>query len=119
MDKNSPLQSKSYAFALRIVKLYEHLEAKRKYFPLNQQLLRSGTSIAANIQEAVGGYSRKDFAAKLQISYKEAKETKFWICLLRDADMLESRLAESLEQDCIELLKIIVSILKTTKEREK
>lgn len=80
---------------------------------MSKQILRSGTSIGANVEEAIGGQSRKDFAAKLSIAYKEARETKYWLRLLRDADILDKRLAESLLLDAEEILKIIGSIKQT------
>ena len=83
MKKDNIIQTKSYDFALRIVKLYKHLSQEKKEFVLSKQLLRSGTSIGANIEEAIGGQSRKDFFAKLTIAYKEARESHYWIRLLK------------------------------------
>ncbi len=119
MKENNLIVEKSYSFALRIVKLYWHLvEAKREY-KLSGQVLSSGTSIGANIEEAMGGSSRRDFKSKLDISYREARETKYWLRLLRDSSSLEKRLAESLLTDCEEILKILGAILKTLKDRPK
>ncbi|MEJ7681500.1 MAG: four helix bundle protein [Segetibacter sp.] len=106
---------KSYAFALRIVKLYWYMVENKREFKLSGQLLLSGTSVGANIEEAIGGSSRKDFKYKLDIAYREARETKYWLRLLRDSDTLEKRLAESLLADCEEILRILGSILKTLK----
>jgi four helix bundle protein len=81
-----------------------------------RQILKSGTSIGANCEEAVGGQSTKDFLAKIQIAYKEARETHYWIRLLRDTDFLTSKQAHSLLEDLNEIIKILTSILKTTKQ---
>lgn len=116
MKKNNVIVEKSYKFAIRIVRLYQYLVKEKKEYHLSVQVLKSGTSIGANIEEAVGGFSKKDFIAKLQISYKEAKETHYWIRLMRDTDYLSEKEAESLLINCEEILKIIVSILKSSKE---
>lgn len=113
MKKDNIVQIKSYAFAIRIVKVYQFLCEQKKEFVLSKQLLRSGTSIGANIEEAIGGQSDKDFFAKLTISYKEAKETHYWIRLLKDTNYLSEEQAVSLLNDTDELLKIIGSIQKT------
>lgn len=115
MKENIILQ-KSYSFALRIVKLYLYLKKEKKEFELAKQVLKSGTSIGANVEEAVGGFTRKDFSAKLGIAYKEARETKYWLRLLNDANLIESKIFHSMQKDYEELLKIIGSILKTLKE---
>lgn len=73
------LSNKAYAFALRIIRMYQHLSQQDKGFVLFKQVLRSGTSIGANVEEAIGGISRKDFVAKLSVAYKEARETKYWL----------------------------------------
>ncbi len=86
MKKDNIIQTKSYNFAVRIIKLYKHLSQEKKEFVLSKQLLRSGTSTGANIEEAIGGQSRKDFFAKLTIAYKEARESHYWIRLLKDTD---------------------------------
>ena len=113
MTKSNPAAEKSYAFALRIVKLRRYLREEKSEYDLSKQLLRSGTSIGANIEEAIGGHSRKDFKHKLSISYKEARETHYWLRLLRDSDFINEDSAESLLNDCDELLKIIGSTLIT------
>ena len=110
------LAEKSYSFALRIVKLYLHLNSSRKNFGPANQVLNSGTSVGANIQEAVGASSRKDFRARLKIAYREARETHYWLRLLRDSEILEPRLADSLLADCEELLKLLTSILNKLKD---
>lgn len=94
MKENNLIVEKSYAFALRIVKLYWYMIENKREYKLSGQLLSSGTSVGANIEEAMGGSSRKDFKYKLDIAYREARETKYWIRLLRDSNTLEKRLAE-------------------------
>lgn len=113
MKKDNVVQNKSYAFAIRIIKVYKYLCEEKKEFTLSKQLLRSGTSIGANIEEAIGGQSKKDFFAKLTIAYKEARETKYWIRLLTDTDYLTKTESETLLKDIDELLKLIGSIQKT------
>ena len=88
MKKDNVIQIKSYDFAVRIVKLYKHLSQEKREFILSKQLLRSGTSIGANVEQAIGVQSRKDFFAKLTIAYKEARESHYWIRLLKDTDFL-------------------------------
>jgi len=109
------VQSKSYEFSIRIVKLYQFLCNEKKEFTLSKQILRSGTSIAPNVEEAIGGISKKDFIAKCSISYKEARETHYWIRLLRDTNYIDLKLAESLLNDCDEILKILFSIIRTSR----
>lgn len=113
MRKDNVVQIKSYAFAVRIIKVYQFLCDEKKEFVLSKQLLRCGTSIGANIEEAIGGQSEKDFFAKLTISYKEARETHYWIRLLKDTNYLTNEQSISLMNDAEELLKIIGSIQKT------
>lgn len=117
MKKDNIVQIKSYAFAVRVVKLYKYLCDDKKEFVLSKQLLRAGTSIGANIEEAIGGQSDKDFYAKLTISYKEARETHYWIRLLTDTDYITHEQSASLLVDVEELLKIIGSIQKTIRSR--
>jgi len=113
MKADNVVQVKSYAFAIRIVKAYKYLISEHKEYVLSKQLLKSGTSIGANVEEAIGGQSKKDFFAKLAIAYKEARETHYWLRLLRDTDFLTSEQSASLLADAEELLKIIGSIQKT------
>ena len=119
MKSNNVIQQKSYAFAIRIVKLHKYLVQEKKEFVLGKQLLRSGTSIGANVEEAIGGQSEKDFFSKMTIAYKEARETHYWIRLLTDADYLNKDESESLLYDIEEIMKIIGSIQKTLKEKQK
>ena len=95
------------------MKVYQHLSSQKKEYVLSKQLLRSGTSIGANVEEAIGGQSERDFYAKLNIAYKEARESKYWIRLLTDTDYLTQSQATSLLTDIEEILKISGSILKT------
>lgn len=111
--KENIVQTKSYAFAIKIVNICKVLQDEKKEFILSKQLLRSGTSVGANIEEAIGGQSRKDFYAKLTISYKEARETKYWIRLLTDTNYSTTAQSEPLLKDIEELLRIIGSIQKT------
>jgi four helix bundle protein len=89
--KENIIQTKSYAFSLRVVKLYKHFIANRIEYVLIKQLLRSSVSIGANVEEAIGAQTKKDFISKINISYKEARETKYWLRLLRDSDFLKPR----------------------------
>lgn len=117
MKKENIVQKKSYAFAIRIVRVYKHLCDDRKEFVLSKQLLRSGTSIGANIEEAIGGQSDRDFFTKLTNSHKETRETHYWIRLLTDTDYLTQEESKSLLIDVEELLKIIGSIQNTMKNK--
>jgi len=107
---------KSFQFAVRIVKLYKHLCAERKEFTLSKQLLRSGTSIGANVTESQQAQSRADFLSKLNIALKETSETKYWLKLLQATDYLTEKEANSMLLDCTELEKLLVSIIKKLKE---
>lgn len=114
--KDNIVQQKSYKFALRIINLYKYLINQKKEFVLSKQVLRSGTSIGANIEEAIGGQSKKDFISKMSISYKEARETKYWLNLLVDSGYLNKELSHSLFIECDELCKIIAKIQITSKK---
>lgn len=114
-NKENPLKDKSYKFALRIVKLYKHLIEEKKEFVLSKQVLRSGTSIGANIAEGNQAQSKSDFIHKLSISHKEAFETEYWLCLLQDSEYITEKQAESLINDCQEIQKILTSSIKTAK----
>ncbi len=116
-EKKNVLKEKSFLFSVRVVKLYQHLKNEHKEYDLARQVLRSGTSVGANIEEAIGGYSRKDFYARLGIAYKEARETRYWLQLLLATEILEEKLSKSLEKDCNELIKLLVAILKTNKDK--
>lgn len=115
--KESIIQQKSYNFALRIIKLYKYLTEEKKEFVLAKQILRCGTSIGANIEEAIGAQSDKDFLSKMSIAYKETRETHYWIRLLKDSNYLDSKHTQSILGDCEEILRIIGSITKTMKTK--
>ncbi len=87
-NDNNPVRRKSYDFALKIIKLCRQLSVEQHEFILSNQLLQSGTSIGANIEEAIGAQSKKDFLSKMSIAYKESRETNYWIRLLRDSGVL-------------------------------
>ena len=111
---NNVVENKSFDFAVRIVFLHKHLSAEKKEFVLSKQLLRSGTSIGANVSEALRGQSKADFAAKMCIALKEANESHYWIRLLYKTDFLTEQQFNSIENDIIELIKILSSICKTS-----
>lgn len=113
--KDNIVVDKSFKFAVRIVNLYKYLCENKKEYVLSKQLLRSGTSIGANIREAVQGQSKKDFLSKMNIALKEASETEYWIELLLETNYLAKREGNSILEDCIEIKKILHSIVKTSK----
>jgi four helix bundle protein len=117
MKTNNIIQQKSFAFAIRIVNLYKFLTTEKKEYVLSKQLLRSGTSVGANIEESIGGQSDKDFLSKISIAYKEARESVYWLKLLQATDYLSEEQAESLLNDAEELCKIIGKIQITIKTR--
>jgi four helix bundle protein len=110
----SIIQRKSFAFALQIVQLYKKLREQREYV-LSKQLFESGTSIGANVAEATAGQSRKDFLSKMAIASKEARETKFWLRLLRESELVEIDVTNEL-YSVNEIIRILTSIVKTTGE---
>ncbi|MDZ7936463.1 MAG: four helix bundle protein [Emticicia sp.] len=117
MKEDNIVQQKSFAFAIRIVNLYKFLIAEKKEFVLSKQLLRSGTSVGANIEESIGGQSDKDFLSKLSIAYKEARESIYWLKLLKATDYLTEEQADSLLKDAEEICKILGKIQITLKNR--
>ena len=117
MKADNIILSKSKAFAVRIVRLYQYLCNDKKEFVLSKQLLRSGTSIGANVKEAVRGQSKPDFISKMSIALKEASETEYWLELLHETDFLDETQYQSIYTDNQELLKILTSIIKSSKER--
>ena len=108
----SIIKHKSYDFALQIIKLCGRLR-NAKHFEISSQLLRSGTSIGANVEEALAGQSRKDFFAKMSIASKEARETNYWLRLIKDAGILHGQESQNLLEASEELVKILTSIVKT------
>ena len=109
------IEEKSFAFAIRIVNLYKHLNEAKKEFVLSKQLLRSGTSIGANVAEAEQAQSTPDFVSKMSIALKEASETKYWIRLLASTSYLTEAETVSILNDCVEIERILVSIIKSSK----
>ncbi len=107
--------TKSYAFSVKIVKFCFEMQTKTREFVLSRQLLKSGTSIGANVEEAQGAISKAEFIAKIQIALKEAKESKYWIRLIIDTAIFNSTEKEQLLIDCSELIILLTSILKTAK----
>ena len=116
LSKDSILKQKSLAFAKRIVGLSRFLSQEKQEYIMSKQVLRSGTSIGANIAEAIHGSSRKDFIAKLQISKKEAAETLYWLELLNSCDYIPDAAYQSLYTDCRELLLMLTSAIKSATE---
>ena len=108
----SIIKEKSYKFALEIIKFCLHLR-HMKHFEIASQLMRSGTSIGANVEEALAGQSKKDFYAKMSIASKEARETNYWLRLIKDAKLFDTKAVENLEIESSELIKILTSIIKT------
>ena len=108
--KENIVQQKSFLFAIRIINLYKHLTNEKKEFVLSKQILRSGTSIGANIEESIGGQSDKDFLSKISISYKEARETIYWLKLLKEIEYISNNEFESIFNDAEEICKILGSI---------
>jgi len=112
--KDNVVQKKSFDFALVIIRLYQALQDKRE-FVISRQLLRSGTSIGANVEEGNAGQSRKDFRAKMSVASKEARETKYWLRLLQESNLVDLDVSKELAQ-INELIRILTSIVKTTDE---
>lgn len=116
--KDSILNNKSKAFALRIIKMYNYLCDEKKEYVMSKQILRSGTSIGANIAEAFYAQSEADFIAKLYILRKEAGETLYWIDLLKESGYIGDDVATSISAECDELLKLLTSSIKTMKSKQ-
>lgn len=115
MKKENVVMSKSYIFALRVIKLYKYLVAEKREYVLSKQLLRSGTSIGALIKEAEHAQSKADFLNKMNVALKEANETEYWIELLRDSEYLSTTESLSIIEDSTELIRLLISIVKSTK----
>ena len=115
--KESFVKDKSMNFAIRIVNCYKFLTEEKHEYTLSKQMLRCGTSIGANVKEALRGQSRPDFISKMNISLKEASECEYWIELLEKTEYLPNNIATSLLGDCQELIKMLTSIVKTSKEQ--
>ena len=115
--RESVTYDKAKAFGVRIVRMYQWLCEEKKEYVLSKQCLRSGTSIGANLSEGMNGQSRADFVAKMHIALKEAYETEYWLELMQETDYLEENVYESLHNDCVELIKLLTSSIKTNKEK--
>lgn len=113
--KKNVIEKKSFDFAVRIVNLYKYLTTEKKEFVLSKQLLKSGTSIGANVSEAQRGQSRADFLAKMSISQKEANETYYWLRLLHKTEYLTDKEFESIEPEIKEIIAILTAICKNAK----
>lgn len=118
-QKDDILKIKSYDFALEVVKLTIRLQAERKEYVISRQLLKAGTSIGANIEEGLGGQSKRDFIAKFSISYKELRESYYWIRILKDTGLITAQEFSAIESKLCEIQRILVKIIKTAKENEK
>ena len=113
MSNDSVLKTKSMAFAKRIVRLYQFLTREKQEYVMSKQVLRSGTSIGANVAEAIYGSSRKDFVSKLYISEKESAETLYWLELLNSCEYIPDELYKSMRKDCHELLAMLAATIKS------
>ncbi|MES2732646.1 MAG: four helix bundle protein [Bacteroidota bacterium] len=113
--KENALYDKAYKFAIRVIKAYQYLTIEKQEVVLAKQLLKSGTSIGANVAEANGAISIADFSSKISIAYKECLETKYWLSLLKDTDYIEEKVYQSMFANADELGKILFAILKTSK----
>ena len=114
--RNNVIHDKSYAFALRIVKAYKYLSENKREYVLSKQVLRSGTAIGALVKESEHAQSKADFINKLSIALKEANETAYWLTLLKDGDFIDENSFFSIKTDCDEIIKILVAIIKTSKD---
>lgn len=116
LKEDNIIAAKSFAFAVRCVNLYKFLCEEKHDYVIGKQLLRSGTSIGANVKEAIRAVSKADFSAKMGVSLKEASESEFWIELLAETGYITNQQAESILADCRELLKLLMSISKSSKQ---
>jgi len=116
MKTENAIRDKSFLFPLRVVKCYKYLQAEQKEFVLSKQFLRSGTAIGALIVEAEQAQSKADFVHKLYIALKEANETQYWLELLHQSGYIDETGYKSISEDCKELLKLLTSIIKTSKK---
>lgn len=115
---NNIIEKKSFEFAIRIVNLYKHLTTEKKEFVMSKQLLKSGTSIGANISEGEQAQSKADFHSKMCIALKEANETYYWLRLLFATDYINEKEYDSIESDMKELIALLISICKTTQQNK-
>ena len=115
--KKNVVMEKSYAFALRMIKAYKYLTNEQREFVVSKQMLRSGTSIGALIRESEHAQSQADFINKMSIALKEANETEYWLMLLKDSDYIDEKTFISIHNDCDEVIRLLVSIVKTSKQK--
>lgn len=113
--KDNLIANKTYSFAVMIVNLSKKLSSQNEYV-LSKQILKSGTSIGANVEEAIGGISKKDFRAKMSISYKEARETKYWLRILKDTNYITIEEFDKFNTEITSILKILFKIIQSSKE---
>ncbi|MCF8257195.1 MAG: four helix bundle protein [Flavobacteriales bacterium] len=118
MAAENVILTKSFDFAVKVLLMCKRVRIEHREYDLTRQLMRSATSIGANAEEAIGGISRKDFSAKLGISYKEARESKFWLRLLHATEYITKNEYDDLVNDCEEILRILFSIIRTTNRPE-
>jgi four helix bundle protein len=116
MKENNIVMDKSYTFALRVIKAYNYLTREQREFVISKQMLRSGTAIGALVRESEHAQSRADFINKMNIALKEANETAYWLALLKDSEYISENVFNSIHQDCDELIRLLISIVKTSKE---
>ncbi len=114
-EQKNVVMNKSYAFALRIIDLYKYLTAEKKEFVLSKQILRSGTAIGALVKESEHAQSKPDFINKINIALKEANETDYWLSLLKDSNYIDDNISASIQPNCVELIRLLASIVKTSR----
>ena len=119
MKTDNIILTKSKTYALRIIKMYKYLCAEKKEFVMSKQILRSGTSIGANVREGSRGQSKSDFVAKMSIAQKEAEETCYWLELLYESGYISKKIFDSMYEDNLELIRILSSIIITTRQNLK
>jgi four helix bundle protein len=118
MDNENVILQKSKDFAVRIIKLYNFLREEKKEFVLSKQIVRSGTSIGANVREAIRGFSKADFSFKMNIALKESNETEYWLELLYETGFIRENEFRSIYNDCCELSRILTAIVKSSRDLE-
>jgi four helix bundle protein len=114
--KQSPTKTKSYVLAIKIVELYKRLAEQRREYVISKQVLKSGTSVGANIREAIYAESKADFIHKMCIALKESSETEYWLELLRDTKYIDGSTFDSLHSDCEEVTKLLTAIIKSARK---
>ena len=115
----SIIKDKSYSFALRIIRLYKFLTEEKHEFVLSKQVLLAGMSIGEHVKEALQSESRAEFAHQQNVALKQASKTEYWLQLLKDAEFIEPPAFDSINADCVELIKLLTSIVKTSRQNQK